>query len=160
MRRLLLASLLLSACHERPVDARFASPEATVETLLGAYDLADVPQAEVRARMAEHARFTLLDRDTFEACFADLGAASLDEGLAGFVVGALAAGKDELDIDVEGEIAHVSPRAGVEIALRNDDGAWRIVLRDSVPAEIRERIASVAAHADGRLRRGLPTIEN
>jgi hypothetical protein len=34
------------------------------------------------------------------------------------------------------------------------------VLRDSVPAEIRERIASVAAHADGRLRRGLPTIEN
>lgn len=160
MRRLLLASLLLTACHERPVDARFASPEATVETLLGAYDLADVPQAEVRARMAEHARFTLLDRDTFEACFADLGAASLDEGLAGFVVGALAAGKDELDIDVEGEIAHVSPRAGVEIALRNDDGAWRIVLRDSVPAEIRERIASVAAHADGRLRRGLPTIEN
>jgi|GEM_PF-4501536 hypothetical protein len=56
--------------------------------------------------------------------------------------------------------ARVSPRDGVEIALRQEDGAWRIVLRDSVPAEIRERIASVAAHADGRLRRGLPTIEN
>jgi hypothetical protein len=160
MRRLLLASLLLSACHERPVDARFASPEATVETLLTAYDLADVPQDEVRARMAAHARFTLLDRETYEACFADLGAASLDEGLAGFVVGALAAGKDELEVEIDGELARVSPREGVAITLRNEDGAWHIVLRDSVPAEIRERIASVAAHADGRLRRGLPTIEN
>lgn len=160
MRVLALALVLLTACQGREADARFASPEATVETLLATYDLADVSQAEIRERMAAHRRFTLLDRDTYEACFADLGRGSSDEGMAGFVVGALAAGKDELVVDVDEGRATVSPRAGVEIVLREEDGAWRIVLARSVPAEVRERIASVAAHADGRLRRGLPTIED
>lgn len=163
MARLIVccAALLALACGEaREVDHRFDSPEATVATLLAAYDLDDVPQAEIRARMASRGRFTLRDRDGYEACFTDLGANPADEGLAGFVVGALAAGKDELRVRREGERAIVSPREGVDIVMRRDDeGAYRIVLSRSVPSDVRARIASVAAHAEGRIGRGIATID-
>src|SRR5687768_9451832 len=77
-------------------DARFSTPEHTVETLLASYELDALTQDEVRARLAAHARFELADRRSFEACFADLDAGATSEGLAGWVLGALAAGKDEL----------------------------------------------------------------
>ena len=160
MRLTIAFALLVAACASPPVDQRFVTPEATVSTLLSAYDLADVPQAEIRARLAARDRFPLRDRDTYEACFADLGSDPSAEGLAGFVVGALAASKDELTVRLEGERAIVSPREGVEILLRReDDGAYRIVLARSVPAEVRTRIVAVASHAETRLGRGLPTDE-
>ena len=139
-------------------DARFSTPEHTVDTLLRAYDLEDVSQDAIRDRMAHHGRFELADRDSYEECFADFLGTPSDEGYAGFVVGALAAGRDDARVTIVGERATVSPRDGVRIAMeRDDDGAWRIVLRDSVPLELRERLSAVAEHAEGRMRRGIST---
>lgn len=161
MTRLAVALALLSTllgCGAPATDARFASPEATVATLLRAYDLEDVSQDEVRARLAAHTRIRLRDHESYEACFADLGSHPADQGLAGYVVGALAAGKDELRYHREGDRATVSPREGVDIVMRRgDDGAYRVVLSRSVPREVRARMASVAEHAEGRVARGLPT---
>lgn len=138
-------------------DARFSTPEHTVDTLLRAYDLEDVPQAEIRERMAAHGRFELADRDSYELCFSDFLGTASDEGYAGYVVGALAAGRDDIQVTITGDHATVSPREGVRIVMRrdHDDGTWAIVLRDSVPDELRERLSSVAEHAEGRLRRGV-----
>lgn len=159
MRLVLAFALVLGACGSPPVDQRFVTPEATVTTLLGAYDLADVSQDEIRTRLAARDHFPLRDRDTYEACFTDMAADPSAEGLAGFVVGALAASKDELTVTIEGERAIVSPREGVEIVMRRQDGEYRIVLARSVPDEVRTRIVAVAAHAETRLGRGLATDE-
>lgn len=151
--------LLLAACEgaTRTVDARFSTPEHTVTTLLSAYGLEDATEEQIRERMAAHDRFEIRSRATFRACFEDLGTDPADEGIAGFVFGALAAGRDELRVEVAGDRATISPRANVEIVLhRGDDGAYRIVLHESVPAEVRARMASLARHADDRLRRGIP----
>ena len=157
----LLAALLgcaLLGCGAPATDARFATPEATVATLLRAYDLEDVSQDEVRARLAAHSRIHLRDHESYEACFADLSTHPADQGLAGYVVGALAAGKDELRYHREGDRATVSPAEGVEIVMRRgEDGAYRVVLARSVPREVRARMASLAEHAEGRVARGLPT---
>lgn len=154
----LLGSLL--GCEEglTRVDARFSTPEHTMGSLLRAYDLEDVPQAEIRERMAAHGRFALGDRDLYEECFADFDGSAIEEGWAGYVVGALAAGRDDVRVTIVGDRATLSPRDGVRIVMRRaEDGTWAIVLRDSVPAELRERLTSVAEHAEGRLRRGIPT---
>ena len=108
--------------------------------------------------MAAHGHFELADRDAYEECFTDFHATPSDEGYAGFVVGALAAGHEDVRVTIAGEHATVSPRDGVRIVMDlGEDGAWRIVLRESVPTELRERLSAVAEHADGRLRRGIAT---
>lgn len=153
-----LALALLFGCEgaTRTVDARFSTPEHTVRTLLGAYGLADATQAQIRERMAAHDRFEIQSRATFRSCFEDLGTSAASEGVAGFVFGAIAAGRDDLRIEITGDRAMLSPRAGVQIVMhRGDDGAFRIVLAESVPDEVRERMASLAHHADERMRRGI-----
>ena len=158
----LLAAVLLAACDgdTTSTDPRFATPERTVATLLGSYGLADVSQEEVRTLMAAHERFELVDRPSFEACFVEHAEGgpedALIEGLAGFVVGALAAGKDELRVEIAGDTAYVSPRAGVRVVLhRQDDGRFLIALRESVPEDVARRIALVAEHAEQRAQRGV-----
>lgn len=156
---LALAPLSLSACEgdTRTVDVRYSSPEHTVTTLFTAYGLESLSQDEVRQRMASNGHLELRDRETYLACFGDLETPA-DEGLAGFVLGALAAGKDELRTTITQDRATVSPRPGVEVVLRReDDGRWRIVLAESVPAEVRARMGIVAADYEHRQRRGLST---
>lgn len=166
MRLFLCASVmaaLLGACDgaTRTTDARFSTPEHTVRTLMGSYGLADATQEQIRERMAGHDRFEIQSRSTFRECFEDMGptsgtAGAASEGAAGFVFGALAAGRDELEIALHGDRATIVPRQGVEIVMhRGQDGAYRIVLAESVPAEVRARMASLAQHADDRLRRGI-----
>lgn len=158
---LVLLSLLGCEGATRTVDARFSTPEHTVRTLMSAYGLADATQEQIRERLAAHDRFEMQSRATFRACFEDLGpesgtAGAASEGVAGFVFGALAAGRDDMRVQIAGDRATVSPRAGVEIVMhRGDDGAFRIVLAESVPDEVRARMASLAHHADDRLRRGI-----
>lgn len=139
------------------VDSRFATPERTVATLLASYGLEDVPQEEIRARMAAHERFELRDGEAFRACFVELDD-PLSEGLAGWVLGALAVGRDELRTEIFGERATVAPREGVRIALHQQrDGTWRIALRESVPDDVRRALSSVAERHDRRVReQGLP----
>jgi hypothetical protein len=156
----LCASLSLAACEgaTHTVDARFSTPEHTALTLLGSYGLEHATQAEIREHMAQHDRFEMRDRHAYEACFSDLrDGDAASEGVAGFVFGAIAAGRDELRVQITGDRATLSPRDGVEIVMhRGDDGAFRIALADSVPSEVRTQIAAIAHHADERLRRGLP----
>lgn len=138
-------------------DSRFATPERTVATLLASHGLEGVSQDEIRERMARHERFAVTDEASFRACFVDLDD-PLAEGLAGWVLGALAAGRDELRTEIFAESATVAPREGVRIAMqRRPDGTWRIALRDSVPADVRRALASVAQRHDRRARaQGLP----
>jgi hypothetical protein len=158
----LLSLVVLSACEGgvTHVDARFSTPEHTMGSLLRAYDLEDVPQSEIRERMASRGRFELEDRDLYEQCFADFDGTAAEEGYAGFVVGALAAGRDDVRVTITGDRAELSPREGVRIVMhRAEDGTWGIVLAESVPDDLRERLSSVAEHAEGRLRRGIPSAE-
>jgi hypothetical protein len=139
------------------VDARFSTPEHTVDTMLRSYGLEDATQEQIREQLSAHGRFELRDRASYEACFEDLGQGPVNEGLAGFVFGAIAAGRADLRFQIFGERATVSPREGIEIVLhRGDDGAYRVVLAESIPDEVREQMAAVAGHAEDRARRGVP----
>ncbi|MBX7191733.1 MAG: hypothetical protein K1X94_06735 [Sandaracinaceae bacterium] len=139
------------------VDVRYSTPEHTIATLFGAYGVEDLTQDEVRERMAGNGRFELRDRDTYLSCFSDLHTPT-DEGLAGFVFGGLAAGKDDLRTTIAGETATISPRPGFEVVMhREDDGRWLISLDESVPAEVRTRLGMVAADFEHRQRRGQST---
>lgn len=154
-----LALVLAAGCDgaTTAVDVRYSTPEHTIETLFTAYGIEDLSQEEVRERMASNSHFELRDRDTYLSCFGDL-ATPTDEGLAGFVFGALAAGKDDLRTTMANDRATVSPRAGVEVVLlREEDGRWLISLRDSVPDEVRTRLGMVAADVEQRQRRGVST---
>lgn len=150
---------MVSACEGAvtEVDARFSTPEHTIRTLFSAYGVEDLSQQQIRDRMTRHGRFELRDRESYLACFADLETTA-DEGLAGFVFGALAAGKDDLRTTITNDRATVSPREGMNVVLlRSESGRWRISLRDSVPDEVRTRLGIVAADADRRERRGIAT---
>jgi hypothetical protein len=156
---LALFVLVLAGCEGAvtEVDARYSTPEHTVETLFSAYGVEDLSQEDVRQRMATNGRFELRDRETYLSCFGDLETTT-DEGLAGFVFGALAAGKDELRTTITNERAVVSPREGVNVVLlRGEDARWLISLRESVPDEVRTRLGVVAADAEHRQRRGTST---
>ncbi|UJR86114.1 hypothetical protein [Sandaracinus amylolyticus] len=143
----------------RGVDARYSTPEHTIETLLASHGLEDATQEDIRARMSAHQRFELRDRASFEACFADLQPGPVGEGLAGWTLGAIAAGRDELRVEIIGDRATVAPREGVRIAMARDEGGrWRIVLAESVPIEVRRALGAVAERHDRRAReQGLPT---
>lgn len=139
------------------IDVRYSTPEHTITTLFTAYGVEQLSQEEVRQRMAGNGHFELRDRETYLSCFGDL-ATPTDEGLAGFVFGALAAGKDDLRTVIANGRATVSPRPGFEVVLRRqDDGRWLISLADSVPEEVRTRLGMVAADYEHRQRRGQST---
>ncbi|HJK92925.1 MAG TPA: hypothetical protein RMH85_29475 [Polyangiaceae bacterium LLY-WYZ-15_(1-7)] len=149
MRRAALALLALAACGggaEGPPDLRFHTPKATVDTLLDVYGLGEgVSQGEVRRRIRIGRTFHLNDPETRDACFADWGE-PWDEGLAGYVLGSLAPLKDDLTITLTEETAHVHAtgedgrRIRPVVLRQEDDGAWKIVLRESVPDDVRRRI--------------------
>lgn len=151
-----VAAAVVAACAPR-TDVRLATPESTLRTLLDAYGLGDVPQAEVRRRLAAGKRFELADPERWRRCFDDLRTPQ-DEGLAGYVLGALATHKDALRVELREDravVRPVDPGAAREIVLRRRVDGWRIVLRESVPRDVRlalygeyERLA--ARHPIGR----------
>lgn len=143
--------LLALGCDDvTRTDPRFSTPEHTVETLLGAYGLEDVPQDEVRQRIGTHGAFELQDRAAYEACFADLDAPG-GEGMAGYVFGMIAAAKDELRYETVAGRGYVTPRDGVRVVMERDEtGAYRIVLADSVPEETRRSLMQVERNAERR----------
>jgi hypothetical protein len=136
---ILLAS---TACADEPADPRFASPEATLESLLRAYGVEQMSQEEIQEHMRGQGRFELRDEPTYRECFDDYEGPQ-SEGLAGFVFGTVAAGKDQLRINhVQGNV-HVFPnpdRNDRYVVLVQRDGEYKISLRESVPPEIRRRL--------------------
>ena len=156
MRRLALLLPLLSlfGCAEAVTrtDVRFSTPEHTVQTLLGAYGLEEVSQETIRARMAEGGGFTLQDRETWRACFTDFDQPG-GEGMAGYVLGMLAAARDDLRYELAGDWAYVYPRDEVRVVMAHEGGAYRIVLARSVPEDVRRTLMQVEDNA----RRRVPT---
>ncbi|MDH3842432.1 MAG: hypothetical protein OES69_00725, partial [Myxococcales bacterium] len=142
--------LALTSCKTEAVSSAFESPSATIDTLFRAYDVRDVPQAEIRRRLQARERFELVDENLFRSCFSDWQGEH-DQGLGGFVFGQLVAAKDELMIDVKGDTAYVRASSSAPdyepVVLIKQDVGWKIDLRKSIPPEIRQRLYEVYRHA-------------
>ena len=149
-----LIGLLLVACGGDDVtttDARFSTPEHTVETLLGTYGLNDMPQAQIQELIVQRGAFELQDRATWRRCFADIEQPG-GEGMAGYVLGLLAAGRDDLRFEMAEDRAYAFPREGVRIVMiHGDDGAYRISLRESVPEDVARGLLMVEENAARRV---------
>lgn len=152
MKYLCLA-LLLAACG-KDADPRFESPESTIHTLFSAYGIEDMSQDQIQARLRERGQFELRDQALFRLCFLDYSGPR-DEGLAGFVFGMVAAGKDDLVVRTVDDRATVFPDPdrvdrSVVMLRRNDE--WKISLEHSVPAQIREALFGEFERASTRER--------
>ena len=145
-----LAVLLIASCKSEPTPTGFESPSATIDSLFRAYGVEDMPQDEARRRLQAHERFELLDPALFRACFSDWQGEH-DQALGGFVFGQLVAGKDQLEIELEGNTAEVrAAPTSVEltpIVLVKQDRAWKIDLRKSVPPQVRQSLYEVYRRA-------------
>lgn len=141
----LLGALALG-CSSTPPDPRFATPDRTVETLLGAYGLEGVSQAEIQRRLRARQPFRLTDAATFHACFLEFDG-DVSEAYAGFVVGALAAGRDDIRVTIIDDVANVYPTSRVRVVMKRTDAGWKIDLEQSVPAEIRTQFQDIARRA-------------
>ena len=155
-----LLGILVAGCEDRPADPRFATPRATLDSLFDSYGVRDVPQELIRSRLRQRDRFELLDAELYRRCFADFQG-EVDEGLAGFVFGSLVAGKDDLRIVVTDGTANVFPTSAEAsprpVVLREEDGEWKIVLRESVPPDVQRRLAEVYERSQELARRrGVP----
>jgi len=145
-----LAALLIVSCKSEPTPTGFESPSATIDSLFRAYGVEDMPQDEARRRLQAHERFELLDSALFRTCFSDWQGEH-DQALGGFVFGQLVAGKDELELELEGNTAKVrAASAPVELApivLVKQGPAWKIDLRKSVPPQVRQSLYEVYRRA-------------
>jgi len=145
-----LAALLIVSCKSEPTPTGFESPSATIDSLFRAYGVEDMPQDEARRRLQAHERFELLDSALFRTCFSDWQGEH-DQALGGFVFGQLVAGKDELEMELEGNTAKVrAASAPVELApivLVKQGRAWKIDLRKSVPPQVRQSLYEVYRRA-------------
>lgn len=152
------ASFALLGCGENltHTDSRFATPERTVDTLLGAYGVRDLPQDDLRARIASQGALTLRDREAYAACFVDLSRPG-GEGMAGYVLGMLAAARDELRFETAGDRGYVLPREGIRVVMiRGEDNAYRISLSESVPEDVQRGLLQVEENAGHRVPRDVP----
>lgn len=144
---LLLVSVTPGCGETTTVDARFSTPEHTVHTLFTTYGLQDESQASIQARIAERGAFELRDDETWRLCFVDLDTPG-GEGMAGYVLGMLAAARDDLRYELAGDFAYVFPRDGIRVVMRRgEDGAYRIALRESVPESVRRGLLQVEQNA-------------
>ncbi len=153
VRAVLIAAttvLALTSCKAESISSAFESPSATIDTLFRAYDVEDVPQAEIRRRFQARERFELVDESLFRSCFSDWQGEH-DQGLGGFVFGQLVAAKEELTIDVEGDTARVRASSSAPdyspVVLTRQDSGWKIDLRQSIPPDVRQRLYEVYRHA-------------
>ena len=145
-----LCLLLLASCKSEPAPVGFESPSATVDSLFRAYGVQEMTQAEARRRLQARERFELLDGDLFRSCFSDWQGEH-DQALGGFIFGQLVAAKEDMKISMNGDVAKV------EVAPDNPDiqpvvivkqlNAWKIDLRQSVPAKIRQGLYEVYRRA-------------
>jgi hypothetical protein len=139
----LLLLACLAACGDATsVDARYSTPEHTIETLLDAYGLRGRSADEIRTMRRER-QLRLTDGPAYRA----------DEALAGFVVGALAENRDDTRTQIADDTARVSVGQRATIVMHLRDGAWRIDLDASVPPTIRAQLRDVARRAEEQQRR-------
>jgi hypothetical protein len=138
------AGLLVLACGDvTRTDSRFATPERTVATLLAAHGIGEATADELQGRLIAEGGFAIVDRAAYEACFVDLEQPG-GAGMAGYVLGMLAAARGELRYETIEHHGYVQVREGIRIVMRRgEDGAYRIVLAESVPEDIRRSITGI-----------------
>jgi hypothetical protein len=138
------------SCKSEPVPTGFESPSATIDSLFRAYGVQDISQDEARRRLQARERFQLLDKQLFQSCFSDWQGEH-DHALGGFVFGQLVAGKDELQITTERDVAKVRAASASpelqSIVLVKQQEAWKIDLRQSVPPKVRQSLYEVYRRA-------------
>lgn len=143
------AALWLTSCEAAP-PPEFESPEATIDSLFVAYGVKDMSQAEARRRLRARERFELRDPDLFRSCFSEWQGEH-DQALGGFVFGQLVAAKDELAIELKGDVARVrvapADSAIEPIVLVQRDRAWKIDLRQSIEPKTRQSLYEVYRRA-------------
>jgi hypothetical protein len=136
------------SCKSESPPTGFESPSATIDSLFRAYGVHDISQDEARHRLQARERFELLDQRLFRSCFSDWQGEH-DHALGGFVFGQLVAAKDELLITVGDDTAQVRAAAAElqPIVLVKENAAWKIDLRQSVPAKTRQSLYEVYRRA-------------
>jgi hypothetical protein len=154
VRNLLFATFLLAAfplvalgCEAgvATTDSRFSTPERTIETLLASAGLEGSTQEQNQARIVEQGGVQVRDAASYEACFADIDQPG-GHGMAGYVLGMIAAASDDLRYEMVEGRGFVIPRQGIRIVMDRDaNGAYRIVLAESVPEHVRESILQLEA---------------
>lgn len=149
--------LLNSGCREEPVDVRYNTARATIETLFTAYGVHNLSELQVQERMQVRGRFHLSDPQAYQGCFLDYDG-ERDEGEAGYVFGRLVAAKDSLVFQASDDRVEVRSGESAEpVVLLRRGRKWSISLRDSVPMEVRRRLRGVYQRAKQRaLREGHP----
>jgi len=140
----------LASCTSDKPPTGFESPSATIDSLFRAYGVQDMTQDEARRRLQARERFELLDPALFRSCFSDWQGEH-DQALGGFVFGQLVAAKQDMKIELDEDTARVqvapaSPELK-PIVLVKQDSAWKIDLRQSVPAQIRQSLYEVYRRA-------------
>lgn len=133
---LVALGLALGCGDLKRTDSRFATPERTVATLLAAHGISEPGNIEaLEAQLGDQGGFAVVDRELYEACFVDLDEPG-GSARAGYVLGMLAAAYRELRYETIEHRGYATAQ-GVRIAMqRGEDGAYRIVLNDSVPADL------------------------
>ncbi len=133
---LLLLSVLSVALFGSCADKKDADPGDTVLRILDLHDLAG-KQLEDRSK---ESRDKEVNREKLSALIADLDQHDpfIADIYLGFVLGVLSSHQTRLFVTTEGTRAEVMAGKAV-IGMRLVDGTWRIVLGESVPAEIMER---------------------
>ena len=135
----LCALVALAACDDvHHVDARYATPERTLGTLLDAYGLRGRSLAEIQT-LRRTGRVHVRDEAAVRGCFEHYDGAE-DEALAGFVVGVVAEADGSLRTTMTPGVARVAVGDRATLVLHDHDGAWRIDLPASVPGRVREGI--------------------
>ena len=141
---------LLASCKTEKPPVGFESPSATIESLFRAYGVQDMSQDEARRRLQARERFELLDPALFRSCFSDWQGEH-DHALGGFVFGQLVAAKEDMKIEVEDDVARVEvapESSGIQpVVVVKQNLAWKIDLRQSVPARIRQSLYEVYRRA-------------
>ncbi|MCP4675721.1 MAG: hypothetical protein GY854_09490 [Deltaproteobacteria bacterium] len=140
--------LLIAACKEGSKSAKEQTgpdPLATVRELLRLHDLVG-RQPEERS---DETKKKEVDRGTLGTLIADLDAEGkfISDVYVGFVVGALARNQGRLFVSRKGERAWVTAGT-VKVVLKLKGGIWKIVLSETVPAEIKKRAALSKAQFD------------
>ena len=149
--------LFVGGCREEPVDVRYNTAQATIETLFTAYGVNGLSESQVQERMQVRGRFHLSDPQSYRGCFWDYDG-DRDEGEAGYVFGRLAAAKDSLVFEPGDDRVEVrSGQSAEPVVLLRRGRKWSISLQESVPAEVRQRLRGVYQRAKQRaLREGHP----
>jgi hypothetical protein len=152
-----VAVFLLASCKNEKAPEGFESPSATIDSLFRAYGVQEMTQDEARRRLQARERFELRDPALFRSCFSDWQGEH-DQALGGFVFGQLVAAKQDMKIQVEGDLARVEvapPSSEIKpIVLVKQNLAWKIDLRQSVPPRIRQSLYEVYRRARRAERRG------